>query len=124
MDKKYEFKEDPERSIEGNTVIRLYDENNNELGYYEYDVPAEKWVWLQKLFVVKHYRDLGLSSILIEHFLELARDALKASQINVYIAPLEEGIELGRLINLYAKHGFEIIEHSSKDAEGRIKIVN
>jgi len=102
--------------------VRCYNDQGEEVGFFDYDIQAPGWVTLQKLFVAKAFRNNGIASILIKHFLNLSFTKLSADFVSVYFFPSEKGISVNGLIKLFQKHGFEIIDDRLTDARGILKL--
>jgi len=118
----YSFVKDAEKVGFRWQRVRCYNNKGDEVGFFDYDIQAPGWITFQKLFVVKAFRENGIASILIQHFLELSFNKLHANYVSVYIAPRENGISITGLIRLYQKHGFEITDRKLSGAQGSLKL--
>jgi GNAT superfamily N-acetyltransferase len=86
--------------IDNNNIVGFISLNYNDFDIFESDIDNINSLWLTDLFVWPNYRNRGISTLLINHVINIAED----KNIDLYLA-CEDA-----LIHYYNKYGFCIID--------------
>lgn len=99
----YEF----DANIEVNDVVTVVIANINDatIGCGCFKQIDQDTIEIKRMFVNPYFRGLGVSSAVLEELLHWAKS------LDYSNALLETGIEQKESINLYKKHGFEVIKN-------------
>ncbi|MFC0875676.1 GNAT family N-acetyltransferase [Saccharicrinis sp. FJH2] len=99
------------KALAGEFVVGFYSLSENKSDFYSGDVFVSKGHWLEHLFILPEYHNMGIGTLLMQHAITISKK-LGISELLIFVDPYAS--------RFYDKAGAEFLYNSKSSISGRM----